>query len=278
MLIYDIQDIGVRYYTYISTMTLAMESCAENGVKFLILDRPNSLRGDKIEGPVLKSEFSSFVGMHPIPVRYGITIGELAMMINEENWLKNGITADLEVIKMENWQRKMWFDETGLPWISPSPNIPNLETALVYAGTCLFEGTNISEGRGTKKPFLTIGLPQIHGEHKKGKELSELCALVVSKSFTPKSIPGKSEHPKYENQLCYGYEISVQDRDNFKPVEFGVKLLQEFSQHPDFQFLETNFIDKLWGSDNLRKGHFTTEQWQEDLEQFLSVRKNHLFY
>ena len=285
VLIYDIQDIGVRYYTYISTMTLAMEACAENGKKFIILDRPNPLRGDKIEGPVLKPEFASFVGMHTIPVRYGMTVGELAMMINGESWLKNGIRADLKVIQMENWEREMWFDETGLSWIPPSPNIPNLETALVYAGTCLFEGTNLSEGRGTEKPFLIVGSPfaprSAQGTQREkinGKNSASFAVSAVNITFTPQSIPGKSEHPKHENQLCYGYEISVLDRDNFKPVEFGVKLLREFAQNPNFQFLETNFVDKLWGSDDLRKGNFDTEIWQKDLEEFAKLRERYLVY
>jgi uncharacterized protein YbbC (DUF1343 family) len=146
LIIYDIQDIGARYYTYISTLGLVMEAAAEAGIPVIVLDRPNPLGGLKIEGPVLDLKYSSFVGMYPIPIRYGLTIGELAKMIVGEKWIKS--IPKLHVIKLQNWKRNMVFDETNLPWTKPSPNIPDLETAIIYPGMCLLEATNMSEGRG----------------------------------------------------------------------------------------------------------------------------------
>ena len=159
ILIYDIQDIGARYYTYISTMGLAMEAAAENDIPFVVLDRPNPINGKDVEGNLLEKEFATFVGMYPVPVRHGLTVGEYAQMINSEKWLSNEVQVDLKVIQMQGWERDMWYDETGLKWRPPSPNIPDLQVATIYPGTCLFEGTNISEGRGTYQPFLKIGAP-----------------------------------------------------------------------------------------------------------------------
>ena len=164
VLIFDIQDVGARFYTYISTMSYCMEACAELGKKFIVLDRPNPIRGLYVDGPVLAPKFKSFVGPHPIPVAHGMTVGELAKLFNEEGWLENGVKADLTVIKMENYLRKMWFDQTGLPWVKPSPNMMTLNTAIVYTATCFIEGTNVSEGRGTAHPFEWIGAPWIDAQ------------------------------------------------------------------------------------------------------------------
>ena len=159
ILVFDIQDIGARFYTYIWTMALAMEAATENNIPFVVLDRPNPINGIQVEGNILENEFSTFVGLYPIVVRHGLTIGELANMFNEEGWLKNGVKADLKVIKLKNWDRGRWLDQTELPFIATSPNMPNLETATVYPGLCLLEGTNVSEGRGTDEPFLQFGSP-----------------------------------------------------------------------------------------------------------------------
>jgi len=159
VLVFDIQDVGARFYTYLYTMSLAMEAAAENGKRFVVLDRPNPIDGVQLEGPVLESKFATFVGLHPIPVRYGLTVGELAKTINGEGWLGRGIKADLTVVPLTGWQRHMWFDQTGLRFIKPSPNMPDLETATIYPGLCLLEGTNLSEGRARPGLFASSAPP-----------------------------------------------------------------------------------------------------------------------
>jgi uncharacterized protein YbbC (DUF1343 family) len=154
VLVFDIQDVGARFYTYTSTMSVSMEAAAEAKIPFVVLDRPDPINGRIIEGPLLDKKFASFIGLHPIPVRYGLTIGELARLINRAGWLKNGIKADLTVVPLHNWIRTTWWDKTGLPFVPPSPNIRTLDAAIAFPGICLIEGTNLSEGRGTDKPFL----------------------------------------------------------------------------------------------------------------------------
>ena len=159
LMLFDIQDVGARFYTYLYTMSLSMAACAQAGIPFLVLDRPNPIGGQAVAGNCLDPAFASFVGQYPIPVRYGLTIGELARLFNEEY----GIGADLHIVPMEGWQRSFYWEDTGLPWVPPSPNMPSPETAVIYPGTCFFEGTNVSEGRGTAKPFEQFGAPFIDG-------------------------------------------------------------------------------------------------------------------
>jgi len=277
---FDIQDIGSRYYTYVSTMTHVMEACARNQVSFYVLDRPNPLSG-RVEGPLLDDQYKSFVGMHVIPSRHGMTIGELAFMINEKQWLENQKKVKLYIVKMQGWNREMYFDDTSLIWIDPSPNIPNLETSLLYNGMCLIEGTNISEGRGTNSPFKIIGAPWIDSnklikdlksKNFKGVEFKEI-------SFIPKSIAGKSSNPKYMNTRCSGVEFIIKDKEEIFPLEIAVNLLDIlYKNHPkNFKFINDNFIDKLYGSDKLRlsiiNNHDITsliQSWRGDTyEQFL---------
>jgi uncharacterized protein YbbC (DUF1343 family) len=223
VLIFDIQDVGARFYTYISTMSYCMEACAEMGKKFIVLDRPNPIRGVYVDGPILEPRFKSFVGLHPIPVAHGMTVGELAKMFNDEGWLKNAVKADLTVVKMENYSRRMWFDQTGLPWVKPSPNMMTLKTAIVYTATCFIEGTNVSEGRGTQHPFEWIGAPWIDGE-KLAKELNNYKLPGVKFepiSFTPTDIEKVTVDPKYEGEKCGGVYLNVYDREKFEPVKVG---------------------------------------------------------
>ncbi|MCH7495160.1 MAG: DUF1343 domain-containing protein, partial [Candidatus Marinimicrobia bacterium] len=163
VLLFDMQDVGARFYSYINTMALAMEEAALNGRDFIVLDRPNPITGSKIEGPLLQPGFESFVGMYPIPIRHGMTVGELALLYKGEGWIEGADSLDLRVIKMEGWNRKLWFDQTDVPWVGPSPSMPALATATVYPGTCLVEGTNVSEGRGSATPFELIGAPWVDG-------------------------------------------------------------------------------------------------------------------
>ena len=254
IIIYDIQDIGARFYTYISTLGLVMEAAAELNIPVLVLDRPNPIRGDIVEGPILDIEYESFIGKYPIPIRYGWTVAELAEKIIQENWINP--TPQLTVIPMEGWNTSLWYDETTLPWIKPSPNIPNLETALIYPGMCLLEGTNISEGRGTNNPFQWFGAPWIDSRvlSQKLNNLKLSGVVFVPKSFTPISIPGVADKPKYENQLCYGIEIRVIDRNKFNSVKSGVNILKTINEmYPDSLIIKEKRLNKLWGSDALLK-------------------------
>ena len=254
LIIYDIQDIGARFYTYVSTLGLVMEAGAELGIPVLVLDRPNPIRGDIIEGPILDIKYQSFVGQYPIATRYGGTVGELAKKIIKNKWITS--LPELEIIKMEGWQPNAWFDQTDLPWVAPSPNIPDLKTAIIYPGMCLFEGTNVSEGRGTPNPFKWIGAPWIDG-----KKLSQTLnnfklpgVVFVPKSFIPVETPGKSENPKFKNQKCHGIEVWVTDRDQYKSIDVGVlTLFSIYNMYPNDIKIRESGLNRLWGSSELYK-------------------------
>ena len=248
VIIYDIQDIGARFYTYISTLGLVMEAAAEANIPVIVLDRPNPLNGITIEGPVLDINYKSFVGMYPIPIRYLLTIGELAKMIIGEKWIEH--VPKLTVIEMAGWERTMYYDDTGLSWISPSPNIPDLETAILYPGMCLFEGTNVSEGRGTNYPFQYIGAPWIDSSKIiKAIEGKHIPGVVFEPiSFIPISIPGKSLKPKFENEKCYGIKIILIENKIYKSVDTAVQLLKIIQELYPEKFQWNDFIYKLWGN------------------------------
>lgn len=264
LVVFDLQDVGARFYTYISTLHYVMEACAENGVPLLVLDRPNP-NGGFVDGPVLESEFSSFVGMHPIPVVYGLTMGELARMINGEGWLKNGITCELQVLPCGQYFHGKSY---SMP-VSPSPNLANDHAIRMYPSTCFFEGTVLSEGRGTPHPFEVYGHPDLKG----------------SFSFTPISIPGVSGNPKFKDQLCIGADLT-----DFTPAEGWSRLhlqwlLKAYSDFPRKEEFFTSYFEKLAGTRTLRlqieKG-LSEEQirqsWQKDLNLYLQKRKNYLIY
>lgn len=269
LVIFDIQDVGVRFYTYISTLHYVMEACAENNVELLVLDRPNP-NGNRIDGNVLYMDYSSFVGMHPVPVLHGMTVGEYAQMINGESWLENGVQCSLKVIKCANYTHDTSY---SLP-VKPSPNLPNDRAIFLYPSTCFFEGTVISEGRGTPFPFQIFGAPEIDKD-------------LVPNSFTPKSIEG-AKYPKFENKTCYGYNIS-EPIDNFDEQK-GINLtylISMYNLYPDKEnfFLKNGFFDKLAGGTALRKAiiaGLTEEEikatWQDDLEEFKEMRKQYLLY
>lgn len=254
LLIYDIQDVGARFYTYISTMGLVMEAAAESDIPVLILDRPNTLTGNLVAGPLLDLDYSSFVGLYPIPSVYGLTPGELALMIVDQSWIEP--IPEVEVIPLIGWSRAMWYDETGLPWVAPSPNIPDLGTATVYPATVILEATNVSEGRGTDHPFRWIGAPWIDGNElshaMNNKGLSGVN--FRSKIFTPRSIQGTVLKPKYRDQKCDGIEITVTDRNLFSPVVAGVELLLTISVlYPEKLIIKEAGINRLFGSNRLIK-------------------------
>ncbi|PLR80900.1 DUF1343 domain-containing protein [Bacillus canaveralius] len=283
VLLFDIQDVGTRFYTYIYTMAYAMEAAKENDIPFIVLDRPNPLGGLKVEGPVLDPKYASFVGNYPIPLRHGMTVGELAKLFNEEY----GIGADLTVVEMNGWKRSAYFDDTGLPFVLPSPNMPTVETTLAYPGGALIEGTNVSEGRGTTKPFELIGAPFINAEVL-AHELNSLKLKGVT--FRPASFnPSFSKHA---GVLSHGIQIHVTDREEFKPVETGLHIVKTIHDlYPGkFQFRAENsagisFFDQLVGNGWIRDGieegwpvQDMKKQWQEGLEQFIEVREQYLLY
>jgi len=247
--VFDIQDVGARFYTYISTMSLAMEAAAECGKAFVVLDRPNPITGFHIEGPVLEPEFSSFVGLHPIPVRHGLTVGELARLFNGAHWLADGVQAELTVVSVQNWQRRLWFDQTGLAFVKPSPNIPDVETATVYPGLCLFEGTNLSEGRGTPKPFLQFGAPWL-GSEALAHRLNTLN--LPGLHFTPTSFtPTASKHAGLE---CHGVRLAVTDREKLDAFWSGVLIVSEvYHLDPDHFEWRADHFDRLCGTAAIRE-------------------------
>jgi len=247
-LIFDLQDVGVRWYTYISTLYYCLEACGENGLKIVVLDRPNPVTGEILEGPILEGEYRSFIGIAEIPVRYGLTIGELALYLNEKYNLK----ADLRVVSMEGWSRNLWFDQTGLPWILPSPNM-TLEATYVYVGSCLIEATNISEGRGTVKPFQTIGAPWI-----KPKNLSEELNKAGLEGVKFRPLIFKPNIGKYRGKLCGGVEIHVVDRGIFRPFLTGIQLISTVKRlYPEkFKWRKVKgryLIDLLTGTNRVRR-------------------------
>ncbi len=253
-LIYDIQDVGARFYTYAYTMTDTMKFCASCGVKFVVLDRPNMLGGTKVEGTILEREFSSLVGRFPTPTRTALTIGEFASMMND---LEN-IGCELSVVKMQGWKRDMYFDQTGLMFIAPSPNIPTLETAFLYIGTCIFEGTNVSEGRGTTKPFEMIGAPWLDPQIIINTVGSVDGAVLRECHFTP-------TFSKYKDELCHGIQIHITDREIFSAFEVGIKIFDALRKtHKKFE--HNDFVYRLLGTKDIDAQDF-------DLHTFIDTQK-----
>ncbi|UCH64553.1 MAG: DUF1343 domain-containing protein [Ignavibacterium sp.] len=287
LILYDIQDIGVRFYTYISTLYYVLEAATENDIPVIILDRPNPLNCIDIAGPTLEINFKSFVGIAPIPVVYGMTAGELANYF-AENHLIVSKKPDVRVIKISGWKRSYYWKELNRLWIPPSPNIPDFETALVYPGTCFIEGTNIAEGRGTETPFLTIGAPFISSEDLISKlNLINIKGVSIEPAnFTPAEIEGKAVNPKYEGVECNGIRITITDEDDFKPVDFSIYLIHSLLQlYPEQVKFNEQHFDRLAGTDKLRLELLSGKDpsniigaWQQDIEKFNLERKKHLLY
>ncbi len=260
--IFDIQDVGVRCYTYISTLHYVMQACAENGIPLIVLDRPNP-NVHYVDGPVLDLEFKSFVGVHPIPLVYGLTIGELATMVNEENWLGNDLKCDLTVISVSNYTRNTSY---SLP-VKPSPNLPDDQSIAFYPSLVLFEGTPISVGRGTTQPFQMIGYPNL---------------IFGDFTFTPKSIEGMSKYPPYEEELCYGIDL----RTSAPPKAVDLSYLIGFYKrsNPSWEYFN-NFFDLLAGTDQLRtaiqagqSAEEISKSWDENLQAYQLIRSKYLIY
>ncbi len=270
IVVFDIQDVGARFYTYISTLHYVMEACAENNKPLIILDRPNP-NGFYVDGPVLEKEFSSFVGMHPVPVVHGMTIGEYAQMINGEAWLANGVQCDLKIITCKNYSHKDYY-ELKIP---PSPNLRTMRAIYLYPSLCFFEGTNVSVGRGTASPFEIFGSPYMK-------------PYDPDFSFIPKTGPG-SKQPPFMNQVCYGVDLRNEPLNDLRSIHINIKLMilarHYFFENEEKFFLENNFFNKLAGNDELMQqisaGLNEDEiklSWQDDLAEFKLIRKKYLLY
>ncbi|MDB5112302.1 MAG: hypothetical protein JWR67_3416 [Mucilaginibacter sp.] len=268
LVIFDIQDVGARFYTYISTLHYVMEACAENNLELLILDRPNP-NGYTVDGPVLDTNYRSFVGMHPIPVTHGMTIGEYAQMINGEGWLKNHVKCNLKIIKIANYNHSLSYQ---LP-VNPSPNLNTAQSILLYPSVCLFEGTTLSLGRGTLFPFQVIGHPLLKGKY--------------TYSFTPVSIAGMSEDPPQKNQLCYGIDLKGYNTDKLRSSgKINLTwLIELYKAFPDKAHFFNAYFTKLAGTETLRKqieaGKSEKEirdSWEPALSNFKTMRRKYLLY
>lgn len=285
LIIYDIQDVGARFYTYISTLGLVMEAAGEANIPVIVLDRPNPI-GRRIDGPILDENYKSFIGKYPIPVQYGMTIGELAKMIVGEKMIDP--VPELTIIPMENYSRNYFYDETHLQWTNPSPNIPDLETAIIYPGFCLFEATNISEGRGTYSPFKQIGAPWIDATNLTNLLNEQNLPGVIFNpiQFTPKSIPNMSKYPKFEDKICNGIKISITNRDIYKSIITGVTALWAINKlYPDSLIIRKDSLGRIWGSDNLysqlqasKTPSEIINSYQIELNNFIKIRKKYLIY
>ena len=283
VILIDLPDAGVRFYTFLATTLYVMRAASEASIAVIVLDRPAPINGNRVEGPMLDPEFASFVGPFPLPVRYGMTPGEVALLANNKD-----IGCELQVVAMRGWTRAMWLDETGLPFIPSSPNLPTLDAITLYPGTCLVEGSNLSEGRGTTRPFEYIGAPWIEAES-------------LASHLNEMSMPGLRFRPvyfvptfgKYQSELCAGFHIYVTDRNVFQPVSAMLQLLQNLKRRypDDFAWRQPWAdgahppIDLLWGSAALRH-HIDAdepvealiESWQPGLRDFEQLRAEFLLY
>ncbi len=278
-LLFDIQDVGSRYYTYVSTMALGMEAAGEAGIPFIVLDRPNPIGGTRVQGNVLSAAFSSFVGMYPVPMRHGMTPGELARMFVGEFGLK----VELHVVPADGWERGMAFDDIGLPWIGPSPNMPSITSATHYVGTCLFEGTNLSVARGTDRPFQQVGAPWLDGELLAGRlTVYEIPGVrFEAVTFTPDS----PDDGKFDGEAVHGVRLIALD-EGYDPTRAAVAMLVEARRMSgeNWRWRESHF-DLLAGTDRLRLGveegrtiQEIREGWDTALAAFLRMRERYLVY
>lgn len=292
VLVFDIQDIGPRFYTYITTMGLTMQAAAEHGLKYVVLDRPNPIGGELVEGFVRDEGQESFVGLYRIPVTHGLTVGELALMAKNEGMIEGIENLDLEIVEVENWERaSLWPDYYGAQWVRPSPNIPDFETALIYPGACFFEGTTASEGRGTQEPFILLGAPWADGAALAADLNSRnLPGLTFeAATFTPESLPGMSPNPKHLGEALQGIRYNVTDAAAVRPVEAGIHVLHAlYTQASEAQradFFRVDRMNRLAGTtrlvEMLQAGSTAEEiiaSWQEELQAYDTMRRKHFLY
>ena len=290
LVVFDIQDVGVRFYTFISTMGLVMQAAAEAGVPFEVLDRPNPLGGNYVSGFVRRDLPATFTSPYPIPVAHGMTVGELAKMIKGEGMLPGLSHLELNVVPMQGWQRWMRWPDTGLPWVATSPNLPTFESALLYPGIGLLEGTSASEGRGSDQPFRLVGWPNIDAQvlalKLNGQDLAGLHFEPIR--FTPVCLPGISSDPKYRNREIGGVRIEITDYHKVLPVEAGVAVVSAFYASippPARKVFFNGGIDDMSGSTEVRQGVQEGEpagaiiaRWGDGVQRFLNLRKGYLLY
>ena len=279
VLVFDMQDVGSRYFTYASTLFYCMQACAAKGIPLIVLDRPNPI-GGAVEGNVSRPEMSSFIGLTQVPIRHGMTLGELARLYNGEYHLG----CDLHVIELDGWKKEMFYADTGLPFVKPSPNLPTIDAITVYNGTCLFAGTNVSEGRGTTTPFTTVGAPYINPVHLAGRmNTLELSGLAFSPAFFRPSFG------KHAGKVCYGVDIHVLDQKKVQPVALGVHMMRAIADmYPeDFAFNPPPegsrwHIDLASGNTDLRTSNESAEQiiarWQAEAEGFMPLYDKYRIY
>lgn len=284
--VYDIQDVGTRFYTYITTLMYILEAAGKAAKSVYVCDRPNPAGGIHVEGPVLKEKYTSFIGACPIPIRYGLTPGELAQMMLGEGWVPQDV--DLHIIRMRNWRRSFFWDDTGLPWTPTSPNIPRPESALAFPGTGLLGGLLLNQGLGTSHPFLQFGTPWLNtpalvraleGDATFGIELETL-------SYTPVSLPGKTLHPAYENRLCQGIRIHIREPEKFRSVHFTLALIKALKEEHGAKIsVRSESLNLLFGDDLLDryiKEHLSYDrmltQIKKEEESFRRKRQQYLLY
>jgi uncharacterized protein YbbC (DUF1343 family) len=277
VLVYDLQEVGGRTWTYVSTMALSMQAAVKRGIPFVVLDRPNPIGGEIVEGARLDPKFTSFVGMYPIPARHGMTVGELAMLFNR----RHGIGAELVVVKAANWRRSQWRDDTGLPWVNPSPNLRSLAALTSYPGTVYFEGTNLTEGRGTDRPFEQIGAPWL-----RAPEIAEaMHALrLPGVRFEAITMPVAKTAAKFPGQTIPGIRFAITDRQAYRPVRTALLLIDTIKRRQPKEFAWGPSIDRLTGSDKVRhaidEGRLAPllDEWDRDAAQFIRDREPFLLY
>ena len=277
VLVYDLQEVGGRTWTYVSTMVLSMQAAARKRIPFVVLDRPNPIGGDIVEGALLDPKFKSFVGMYPIPARHGMTVGELATMFNEQH----GIGVELIVARVANWRRSQWFDETGLPWVNPSPNLRSLEALTSYPGSVYFEGTNLSEGRGTDRPFEQIGAAWL--------KAGDVAAVMNARRlpgirFEAITMAVAGTAAKFPGQTIPAIRFAVTDRHAYRPVRTALLLIDEIRRQHPREFAWSRTIDRLTGSDRARlaieAGRLPAllEDWDREADAFRAARRRYLLY
>ena len=278
VLVYDIQDVGARVYTYEWTMVLAAEAATKAGKQFVVLDRPDPVRADRVEGGLLRPQFASFVGLHPVPIRYGLTPGELLKYLVGVGLVRANVT----VVPMANYRRDMWWEDTGIPWVPPSPNLRDMDATILYTGTVFFEGTNLSEGRGTDRPFRVVGAPWLTDAGAIARELNRQNLPGVRFDSTSRTI---AEGMKHGGQTIPMIEVIVVDRNRVVPVRVGARMLQTIrARHPNEWQWRVASIDRLSGSDELRKAvdagtvDALLARWEQEAREFAVRRGPYLIY
>ncbi len=288
VVVVDLVDPGIRYSTYVTTITKMMEIASQVGIPVYVLDRPNPLRGDMMDGPIGRPEYQSFINYHLVPIRHGLTIGEYLLMVNEMGWIKDLARVDLTIVPMVNWSRDMWYDQTGLTWVPLAPDVPDPETDLVSTGMILIEGTNLSVGKGTDRPYFRFGAPYIAATHLLEVVNRQKLPGVEFRAveFIPHSIPRKIELPLYQGQVCQGLELTITDRERFDPLATATTLIVLTEQLYPRQFgWNGDYIDKLIGYDLLRvfvaqkkSPEYLPARWAHDVLRFSEFRQRFLLY